>query len=470
MTSTLSSVLGSRAAVPNFPRWMVLARVVVDIAASTMGQGLGLLIWMLAGDGLPQFSMPEHFLELYLVGEVFAFLSLVLFGLYTPQRSLLDLHENRQLLRAWLVALAGTRLLLYLMQIPVSNALLLGVWGAILPSLYFGRQLFHVLGAKLHRAGYGGTAALVYGAGELGVRLVRELHRTPERGIQVVGFLDDNPALQGEAIEGIPVRGDFFRLDGLLSEGHIRRIYIALPNVPRRTILDILAICRRHEVDFQIVPAAPEQILSLVELQDLDGFPLLARPSTELSPGPRLRKRILDLSLALPLLAITGPVLLVVAPLVRRSTGGSALVRIPVAGVGDKPFRLLRLRTMSVSERPELHRNPGDPRLTSVGRWMRRTLLEIAPELWNVVRGEMSMVGPRPLTLRESASLDPRHQFRRELPPGLTGLWKIDPRSPLEPQDELEMDLQYLRLRSFLLDITVILRSLDEILRRPPAI
>lgn len=463
------SLLGNHSSIPNFQRWMLLLRVLVDAVASTIGQGLGLLAWMLSREGLPALAPPDHFLEVYLVGEVICFLSLVLFGLYTPQRSLLDLQENRQLLRAWLAALAGTRLLLFLMQIPVENAALLSTWVAILPSLYFGRHFFHWVGERLHRAGFGETAALVYGAGDTGIRLVRELRRTPELGIHVVGFLDDDLARKEAPVEGLPVLGDFFQLNPLLAQGQIRQIFIALPNVPRRTVLDILSVCRQHGVTFQIVPSVSDQILSLVELQDLDGVPLLGRQSMILPPGPRLRKRILDLSLALPLLALAGPFLLGLAPFIRRSTGGTAFTGVTVAGVDDRPFRLYRLRTMPVEIKPELRRLPGDPRLTTAGRWARRSLLEIAPELWNVVRGEMSMVGPRPLTLRESTTLPPEHRFRKGLPPGLTGLWKIDPRPQIGATDELELDLLYLRLRSFLFDITVILRSLDEILRKPPA-
>lgn len=464
------STPGRLSAIPNFQNWMLVLRIAIDLAASTVGQLLGLLVWMSSGDALPVLDVPSGALEVYLAGEVICFLSLALFGLYTPQRSLLDLRENRQLLRAWLAALAGTRLLLFFMQTPVTSAVLLCAWGAILPSLYFGRHFFHWIGERLHRAGYGETAALVYGAGDTGVRLVHELRRTPELGIHVVGFLDDDKNRHGAPIEGLPVLGDYFQLEPLLAQGQIRQIFIALPNVPRRTVLDILSVCRKHGVTFQIVPSVSDQILSLVELQDLDGVPLLGRKSMELGTGPRLRKRLLDLSLAIPLLAITAPLLLVLSSFLRRSTGGTALVGITAAGMGDRPFRLYRLRTMPVEVKPELHRIPRDVRLTWLGRWARRTLLEIAPELWNVVRGDLSMVGPRPLTLRESASLEPEHQFRKKLAPGLTGLWKIDPRPRISAIDELELDLLYLRLRSFLFDITVILRSLDEILRRPPQI
>lgn len=470
MDRTNKSTPRRLSAIPNFQKWILLLRILIDGVASSIGQILGLVIWMIPGDANPISKIPPSAPEIFLVGEVICFLSFSLFGLYTPQRSLLDLRENRQLLRAWITAVAGTRLLLFFMRIPVSGSVLLWTWGALLPSVYFGRQFFHWLGERFHRAGFGETAALVYGAGETGTRLVRELRRTPELGVHVVGFIDDGMGRSGGMVEELPVLGDFFQLEPLLAQGQIKQIYIALPNVPRRTILDILSVCRSHGVTFQIVPTAADQILSLVELQDLDGVPLMGRQSMELPPGPRIRKRILDLALAVPLLALALPLLLLVAPLIRRSTGGSALVRIPVAGVGDRPFRLLRLRTMPVRIRPELHRIPRDQRLTRLGKLARRSLLEIAPELWNVVRGELSMVGPRPLTLRESATLDPQHRFRQGLPPGLTGLWKIDARPEIDAVDELELDLQYLRLRSFLFDITVILRSLDEILRRPPRI
>ncbi len=441
---------------------MVGLRMAIDFLASSVGQGMGFSIWfVLRGH---QMQLPPNPLEIYLVGEVLCFLSLALFDLYVPTRSLLDLRENRQLLRAWFTALAGTRLFLFLMGIPVAISLLLSVWVWILPSLYFGRHFFHWAGERLHRAGIGETNALVYGAGETGMRLVRELRRLPELGIHVSGFIDDGIAVSMD--EEVPILGDYSKLDSLLSGGQIQRLYIALPQVPRRTVLDILEICRRHKIVFQIVPTLADQILSLVEVQDLDGVPLLGPHPLVMSGGPRIRKRILDLVIALPLLLIISPILLAILPLIRRNLGGSALVRIPAVGAGEQPFLLLRLRTMPEKFRPELARIPFDDRLTPLGKFLRSSLLEIAPELLNVVSGDLSMVGPRPLGLREAASLDPRHRFRLSLPPGLTGLWKIDPRAKISLTDELELDLQYLRLRSFLLDITVLLRSLGALVRK----
>lgn len=441
---------------------MVVVRVAIDLVVSLVGQVVGLEVWSQFHGG----EDPLRWGEIFLVGEGVLVVSMALFGLYTPRRSLLDLQEHRQILRSWLMGLAGTRLMLFLMRIDVSASMLLSIWASVLPSLYFGRHLFHWMGERLRIAGYGEVAAIVYGAGETGIRLVRELRRVPETGIHVVGFVDDGLGRDRGVVDGLPVLGDFAELESILAGGGIRKLYIALPQVPRRTVLDILAICRRHEVDFQIVPTLAEQLLSLVELQDVDGMPLLGVPSRTMPTGPRIRKRILDLALAIPLLLAAAPVLLLAAPFVRRATGGSALVRIPVAGIDERPFRLLRLRVLPARFRPELRRIPGDERLPAFGGFCRASLLEIAPELWNVVRGEMSMVGPRPLSLRESASLEPRHRFRTGLPPGFTGLWKVDPRPVLDPSDELELDLQYLRLRSFLLDVTILFRSLDQVLRR----
>jgi len=451
--------------IPNFQKWMVASRFLIDLGASLCGQVLGIAAW-LAFSKAGASGLPSRIDEIVVVGESVLLLSFSLFGLYVPQRSLLDLREHRQLLRAWMIALAGTRLFLFLMGVPVSAPLLLSIWALVLPSVHFGRRGFHWIGERLRRAGFGEIAAVVYGAGETGIRLVRELRRQPESGIHVVGFVDDGLGDGVRQVEGVPVLGDFSRLERILSEGTIGKLYIALPQVPRRTILDILAICRRHGVDFQIVPNLAEQLLSLVELQDIDGVPLLGVPSATMSIGVRIRKRILDLVLAVPLLVLAAPFLALAAPLVRRATGGTALVGIPVAGADGRPFRLFRLRGLPAKFRPELRRIPGDERLPAFCGFCRASLLEIAPELWNVIRGELSMVGPRPLGLREAATLEPRHRFRLALRPGFTGLWKIDPRRELDSAAELELDLQYLRLRSFLLDITILLRSLDEILRR----
>jgi len=452
--------------IPNFQVWMVALRGAIDLVAVAVGQGLGLLVWLILDKSVP-LGIPDHSFELFAVNEILALLCLALFRLYSPNRSLLDLQEHRQLLRAWLMAFAGARVLLFFMQVPVSTILFFCLWGSILPSLYFGRHFFHWLGEQLRHAGIGETSAVVYGAGDTGIRLVRELRRMPELGVHVVGFVDDGMAPGSAIIEGVPVLGDYSILESLLAQGGIDRLYIALPQVPRRTVLDILAICRRHRIVFQIVPTLADQLLALVEVQDLDGVPLLGPTPVSMRSGTRWRKRLLDLSLAVPLFVLVGPLLVALAPLVRRSTGGTAFVRIPVAGVDNRPFRMLRLRTMRAKIRPELHRVPGDLRLTPLGRRLRASLLEIAPELWNVIRGEMSMVGPRPLTLREAAQILPRHRFRLSLPPGFTGLWKVDSRQEIAPLDELELDLQYFRLRSLLLDVAVLLRSLDEILRRP---
>lgn len=451
--------------IPNFQKWMTALRILIDLVASLCGQALGLVVWFALSKDAPS-ALPDRIDEIVVVGEVVLLLCIGLFGLYVPHRSLLDLHEHRGVLRAWITALAGTRLLLFLMGVPVSVPLLLSIWAMVLPSVHLGRRGFHWIGERLRRAGVGEVAALVYGAGETGIRLVRELRRQPESGVHVVGFVDDGPGEAVRQVEGVPVLCDFSRLDALLSEGAIGKLYIALPQVPRRTILDILAICRRRGVDFRIVPNLAEQHLSLVELQDIDGVPLLGVPSTTMPVGARFRKRILDLALAVPLLVLAAPLLLLAAPFVRRATGGTALVGIPVAGVDGRPFRLLRLRSLPAKFRPELRRIPGDERLPAFCGFCRASLLEIAPELWNVIRGEISMVGPRPLGLREAATLEPRHRFRLGLRPGFTGLWKIDPRRELDPAEELELDLQYLRLRSFLLDIAILLRSMDEILRR----
>lgn len=451
--------------IPNFQKWMTALRVLIDLAASLCGQALGLVVWFVVSKETPM-GPPDRIDEIVVVGEVVLLLCIALFGLYVPQRSLLDLQENRGVLRAWITAMAGTRLLLFLMGVPVPTLLLLSIWAVVLPSLFFGRRGFHWIGERLRRAGVGEVAAVVYGAGETGIRLVRELRRQPESGVHVVGFVDDGIGDAVRQVEGVPVLGDFSRLERLLSEGTIGKLYIALPQVPRRTILDILAICRRHGVDFRIVPNLAEQHLSLVELQDIDGVPLLGVPSTTMPAGARIRKRVLDLVLAVPLLVVAIPFLLMAAFFVRRATGGTALVGIPVAGADGRPFRLFRLRVLPANLRPQLHRIPGDERVPAFCGFCRASLLEIAPELWNVIRGELSMVGPRPLGLREAATLEPRHRFRLALRPGFTGLWKIDPRRELDSAEELELDLQYLRLRSFLLDIAILLRSLDEILRR----
>jgi lipopolysaccharide/colanic/teichoic acid biosynthesis glycosyltransferase len=334
------------------------------------------------------------------------------------------------------------------MRQPVDPVLFASIWAGSVIALHFGRRCFHALGEWLRERGLAETLALVYGAGLTGRRLARQLARIPELGIRPLGFLDDDPDLLGKDVEGLPVLGDFSTLEHHLCAGIVRRLFIAHPRLPHRSILDIMDLCRKHSVPFQIVPSIPEQLVPLAELQDLEGIPLLGPPPLHQRRLDQVGRRVLDLIAALPLALCALPTALVLWP--RRCANGQSLfVRHRRIGLHGRPILVLKFRT----NREYPQRNGPERFIASL------------PMAWNLLRGDLSLVGPRPMTAREVENLDRMHLFRLQWRPGLTGLWRLA-RVEEDLFDDFEADLQYVRSQSLLLDLSILLRTLDLPWRR----
>jgi lipopolysaccharide/colanic/teichoic acid biosynthesis glycosyltransferase len=197
--------------------------------------------------------------------------------------------------------------------------------------------------------------------------------------------------------------------------------------------------------------------------------------------GYPLAKRILDLALCVVLLAVAIPVILVCAVAIRLDTAGPMIIAQPRTGRDGRRFRMLKLRTMlanaeelkaqlahlSVLPPPDF-KIPDDPRITRVGRFLRATSLDELPQLFNVLRGDMSLVGPRPTSF-EPSRYDLWHTHRLEVRPGITGLWQIEGRNVMTFDERLRLDVQYIRRRSLVLDVQLLARTVVVVLRRSGA-
>jgi lipopolysaccharide/colanic/teichoic acid biosynthesis glycosyltransferase len=203
--------------------------------------------------------------------------------------------------------------------------------------------------------------------------------------------------------------------------------------------------------------------------------------------GQQATIRALDIVVSLFALMLSGLLLLFLVLLVRLTSRGPALFRQHRLGRHERTFTLLKLRTMYVNNDDRIHRNyvtgmltgdqpvtvgqhglfklEGDPRITSVGRWLRKTSLDELPQFFNVLRGEMSLVGPRPVLAWEAELFSAAHQERFTVKPGITGLWQVSGRSRLTMQEALDLDTEYVRRRSFLLDLKILLLTLPALLR-----
>jgi exopolysaccharide biosynthesis polyprenyl glycosylphosphotransferase len=355
--------------------------------------------------------------------------------------------------------------------------------------------IFSIAAVVLGRAAARGIArrqpayvqdTIIVGAGDVGQLIGRKLLQHPEYGINLVGFLDAAPKERRPDLGDLQLLGPPERLPEIVREQRIDRVILAFSKDRSEQLLDLVASLRKHDVQVDVVPRLFEAVNPQVGLHRLEGFPLLALGAARLSRSSLFLKRCVDIVGASTLLVFAVPVMAVVAILVKRDSPGSILFRQERLGRNMRPFTLLKFRTMREGTDSGPHREylkqimdpraqPGSNNLyklersndvTRVGRWLRRTSLDELPQLFNVVRGEMSLVGPRPALPYEIELYAPHHYERFLVPAGLTGLWQVEARAHSTLAEALDLDVAYARGWSLGLDLRLLLRTPLLMLRR----
>ena len=304
---------------------------------------------------------------------------------------------------------------------------------------------------------------LVVGTGQVADRLAARLSRCPDT--MIVGSVDNAPG------GGQPVLGGLDDLPRLCAEHAVDRIIVAFTISPDSEIVERLSQLGGR-VPVSVVPRLFELTSWRSEIEELHGLPLLHVPPASLGAGARLAKRALDLTVALATLLVSLPFAVAAAVAIKLDSPGPVFFRQERMGRGGRTFKIFKLRTMSndawekrahVAASNEvdgpLFKMANDPRVTRIGRVLRRTSIDELPQLINVVLGDMSLVGPRPLPTEESRRLDGAALTRFDVCPGLTGLWQVSGRSDLTYADLQHLDSVYVRSWSFLWDLRIILAT-----------
>jgi exopolysaccharide biosynthesis polyprenyl glycosylphosphotransferase len=289
---------------------------------------------------------------------------------------------------------------------------------------------------------------VVVGAGESARRLMQVLADQKHLGYQVVGFVDDLPgrdewliATQHRVIRA-PRLGSFPDLGQVVRRFRIDEVIIALPSASHDQIMRLMATCRERAVRFKLVPDLFELTFDQVQIDEVNGVPLLGLKPSSISGWDALVKRAVDLTLSVVVLVVGAPVLLLIALAIKLDSPGPILFRQSRVGKNGREFTFFKFRTMCVDAEARQHelldRNEADgplfkirndPRRTRVGQWLRRTSLDEVAQVFNVVRGDMSCVGPRPPVPSEVARYEDWHRQRLVMTPGITGLWQVSGRS-----------------------------------------
>jgi len=324
---------------------------------------------------------------------------------------------------------------------------------------------------------------LIVGAGQVGSEIARKLARRPEYGLEVIGFLDDEPLYDPlrAGDDGPPQLGGTSRIEHVLSAYSVERVIFAFSRLPAREQIELFQRCMELGVQVDIVPRLYEVMGSRMQVHDVDGLPLVGLRVPRLSHSSRLLKRSLDLALSVALLIVFAPLLAFTALRIKLESPGPVLFWQERMGAGGRRFRIVKFRTMyaDAEERkadlahlnkhnedgPTMFKIPDDPRITPFGHFLRRWSIDELPQLWNVLRGEMSLVGPRPLILAEDENVVGAGRQRLRLTPGVTGLWQVLGRSDIPFREMITLDYLYVTNWSLWGDIKLLARTLPAVLR-----
>lgn len=304
---------------------------------------------------------------------------------------------------------------------------------------------------------------LVIGTGPISDRLTSRLQRCPDT--LVVGHVDDDVA------PGTKVLGSLADLPAVCAAHEIDRVIIGFPNTSDAIVLEALRQLQ-GQVPVSEIPRYFELHNWRSEAEELHGLTLMHLPTASLGASARIIKRLIDLTLAVTALVLASPLLLAIAVAIKLDSRGPIFFRQERSGQAGEPFRIFKFRSMTAdawqqrNRVAQLNESDGpmfkmanDPRVTRVGAFIRKTSFDELPQLINVVLGEMSLVGPRPLPTEESDRIDGAALARLDVKPGITGLWQVCGRSDLTYADLQHLDSVYVRSWSLMWDLRIILKT-----------
>jgi exopolysaccharide biosynthesis polyprenyl glycosylphosphotransferase len=390
------------------------------------------------------------------------------FGIYSAPRTRGPVDELQKLMR-------GAAL----------GVLVVGSLGFFFKELEFGRAvvlLSCVLNLALQatsriaflfverRFASGELPVLIVGTGVPAIRLLQKLQDHPETGHRVVGFLDDVEELPEKDVAGHPVLGRLGDLREVVRAHGVEEVFVALPSLGHTRMLSLVLDAEDLGITFRVATHLFEVLTAGTQIDLVDDLPLVRLGRERVHPVYEPAKRAFDLVLGAAALVAALPLMLWVAWRLHRSGTRPLFVQERV-GRGGRRFRMYKFRTLRDDAEPYAVAPTAsdDRRITPYGRWLRATSIDELPQLWNVLQGDMSLVGPRPEMPFIVDQYDDWQRRRLGVKPGITGLWQILGRKDLPMHANLQYDFYYIRNRSLVLDASILLRTIGAVASRKGA-
>lgn len=446
----------------------------VDFATVVVSFILGYLSYT----AQPPRTVPYGFDQFLLLGGVAGLLFCVIFQgakLYEREMSLLNVVETRRLIYAWVFgALLLFSATFYVRVLDLSRVMMTSSLLIALVLLLIERSVFYRIHVSLIRAGVNTRKAVIFGAGVVGRHLAKRIFHSPALGIHVEGFLDDDKELHGKTIllrevsskTGVAVLGGSEKLANLRSAG-VGEIFVAMPAATYDRNLELVQQATKLGFAVSVVPPTFGRLIHSIDVQEIGGIPVLREKTYQPAWYYASTKRIFDFFAAAAAIIILSPVGLLLALLIKLDSKGPVLFKQKRVGRGGREFSFYKFRTMAMEANPYAltPQSAADPRITRLGRWLRRTSLDELPQFWNVLRGDMSVVGPRPEMPFIVAGYNEEQRERLKVKPGITGIWQISAVRGEPIHANIEYDLFYIENRSLLLDLIIVLKTIVGAIR-----
>lgn len=413
-------------------------------------------------------------------------------GLYRPRRGPLARSATVQVAEAMLLAVLLTIVVIFFVRdfgrdFSRSFVLLLSVLGVV--AMLLDRALLWGFLRLARRRGYGRERVLIVGRGRGAKSLISRLEREAPDRVNICGVITPT-ACEAVGVLGnpVPVVGTLANLPALINRHRVDRVIAVEKEVPHDQLQACVSVCTRMGVPLNRTAGMLKTGSARLGITEIGSTVLIEVQGLEFTRAQEVAKRAFDLALASALLLILFPPMLVLAAIIRLASPGPVLYVAPRVGRGGRHFSFYKFRSMVTDaesrrealasrneKRGHMFKMRSDPRVTPVGRFIRRFSLDELPQLFNVIRGEMSLVGPRPLPAKdlELDGLSREYRFwakeRTKVPPGITGLWQVRGRSALGFENMLRLDIEYVRNRSLLLDMRILLHTVPALLSRKGA-
>lgn len=443
---------------------------IVDFVTLTIAIIFSYKFYRILGIGEKVYYKPIDIFSVSLLASLAIVILLFSFGAYKKESSLLNVEEIKNVVKGISFSFLLLMLILVFGKFHLSRYVL--VFSCLFSNILVVVErtvLYHLLNnAKavkfLHKR------VLIYGAGELGKTLFRAIANSPKLGILPIGFIDDDPgklnAVSGSSgfsniSRNLAVLGPREDIGQFIIKYQIDEIYVAISNIDDKGLRRILGLLERYDVKVSFVPNLRKVFFHKVKIDQIGQIPIVQSDDRGIDPIYRYIKKQLDFFMALASLVLFSPIILLVSLAIKYDSKGPIFFKQKRVGLNGKLFDIYKFRSMTADSDPyainPLDKN--DSRVTRVGRFLRRTSLDELPQIINILKGDMSFVGPRPEMPFIVDTYNEIHRERLKILPGLTGLWQLSGDRERAIHFNMDYDLYYIRNCSFFLDMVILIET-----------